>query len=92
MNSVEMRVPGGSSRALFATCSIGTARTIRIPCPVPLFAYESVASVSTSAAGLRDPVPSGDAEIEEAVLHVAGISCGRSSETRSIRSSSIEPW
>ena len=56
MNSVEMRVPGGISRALFATCSFGTASTTRVPCPVPLFAYDSVARTSTSALGLGDPV------------------------------------
>ena len=37
-NSVEMRVPGGISFALFAGCSFGTARTTRVPWPVPVFA------------------------------------------------------
>jgi hypothetical protein len=37
-NSVEIRVPGGISSAEFAGCSFGTASTIFVPCPVPLFA------------------------------------------------------
>ncbi len=37
-NSVEIRVPGGISSAVFAGCSFGTARTIFVPWPVPLFA------------------------------------------------------
>ena len=37
-NSVEMREPGGISAALSAGCSLGTASTIFVPCPVPVFA------------------------------------------------------
>ena len=37
-NSVEMRVPGGISAALFAGCSFGTASTTFVPWPVPVFA------------------------------------------------------
>jgi hypothetical protein len=37
-NSVEIREPGGISFALFAGWSFGTASTIVVPCPVPVFA------------------------------------------------------
>ena len=37
-NSVEMREPAGISFALFAGCSFGTASTILVPWPVPVFA------------------------------------------------------
>ncbi len=92
MNSVEMRVPGGISRALFATCSFGTASTTRVPWPVPLFAYDSVASTSTSASvSAIQSCPVIPTSNSPSCTYV-GISCGRSSDTRSIRSSSIDPW
>src|SRR4051812_28266913 len=49
-NSVEMRVPGGISLALFAGCSFGTASTTLVPWPVPVFAYVNVVRTSRSAA------------------------------------------
>ena len=48
-NSVEIREPAGISFAAFAGCSFGTASTIFVPWPGPVFAYDRLVSTSTSA-------------------------------------------
>src|SRR6266542_1017949 len=90
--SVEMRESAGSSFALLAGWSPGTASTIRTPRPAPLFAYSSEARTSTSAPissiQSRPVMPRSN----NPSWRYVGISCGRRSETRSMRSSSTVPW
>ena len=69
-NSVEIRVSGGISFALFAGCSFGTARTTFVPWPVPDLRVRERREHLDVGLGLGDPVLAGDPEVEQPVLHV----------------------
>ena len=73
--SVETRTPAGRSATDWYSESSGTATTTVIGLVVAL-EYLQLAQRGDLGAGLLDPVPAGDAQVEQAVGHIRGYLLG----------------